>query len=209
MEIYNVHRSGETTFVTAPTLKEAMLSERVIIIIVDEQKIIYLWKGKTCSVALKFIGARLSQAVRGERGLLYKVEPVDEDEEPQQLVDLFGEKPAVRPTAGSSMEIAEGEISDEGAATVPAAAKLSDEMKDKLMGEALPESFEREGIVVGNDYYGVIKSTSTVLGKVVESEDIQKTEDLPDGQLFDSAYGIRLMIEGGNVAAVEILKKKE
>jgi hypothetical protein len=209
MEIYMVHRSGETTFITAPTLKEAMLSDRVLIIIVDEQKIIYLWKGKTCSVALKFIGARLSQAVRGERGLLYKVEPVDEDEEPQQLVDLFGEKPADRATAGSSMEIAEGEVSEEGAAMVPAAAKLSEDMKDKLMGEALPEGYQREGIVVGTDYYGVIKSTSTVLGKVVESEDIQKTEDLPDGQLFDSKYGIRLMIEGGNVAAVEILKKKE
>ncbi|MHA1277010.1 MAG: hypothetical protein ACTSQ8_07455 [Candidatus Helarchaeota archaeon] len=209
MEIYNVHRSGETTFVTAPTLKEAMLSDRVLIIIVDEQKIIYLWKGKTCSVALKFIGARLSQAVRGERGLLYKVEPVDEDEEPQQLIKLFGERPADRPTAGSSMDIAKGEISEDGPTGAAVAVKLSDEMKDKLMKEVLPEGFEREGIIVGTDYYGVIKSTSTVLGKVVESEDIQKTEELPDGQLFDAKYGIRLMIEGGNVAAVEILKKKE
>ena len=86
---------------------------------------------------------------------------------------------------------------------------LSDDMKDKLMGESLPAGFEREGIVIGKDYYGVMKSTSTVLGKTVESEDIQKADDLPDGQLFDSKYGIRLMIEGGSVAAVEILKRKE
>ena len=105
------------------------------------------------------------------------------------------------------MEISEGGA-DEEVAGVSAAITLSSEMKDKLMGEALPPGFEREGIVVGRDYYGVIKSTSTVLGKTVESEDIQKTEELPDGKLFDSNYGIRLMIEGGNVAAVEILKRK-
>jgi hypothetical protein len=209
MEIYNVHRSGETTFVAVSTLRDALLPDRVLIIIVDELKAIYLWKGLECSVAKKFIGARLSQAVRGERGLLYKVEPVDQEDEPQQLIDLFDEVPAQRPTAGSSMDLAEGDVSEEGAVAGPAAVTLSEEMKGKLMGETLPEGFEREGIIIGTDYYGVIKSTSTVLGKTVESEDIQKTEELPDGQLFDSKYGIRLMIEGGNVAAIEVLKRKE
>jgi hypothetical protein len=47
------------------------------------------------------------------------------------------------------------------------------------------------------------------LGKTVESEDIQKTVDLPDGQLFDGNYGIRLLVENGNIAAVELLKRKE
>ena len=208
MEIYNVHRTGETTFVTANTLKEALIPDRVLIIIVDELKTIYLWKGKESSVAKKFIGARISQAVRGERGLLYKVEPVDQEEEPQELLDLFDQKPADQPTAGKSMEIA-SEVSGEEAAAGSAVVTLSDEMKEKLMSEALPEGFEREGIIIGNDYYGVIKSTSTVLGKTVESEDIQKTEELPDGQLFDSKYGMRLMIEGGKVVAVEVLKRKE
>ncbi len=207
MEIYNVTRTGETTFITAATLKEALVSDRVLIIIVDEQKIIYLWKGATCSVRKKFIGARLSQSVRGERGLLYKVEPTDEGEESEAFRGLYDEVPAQSPTAGSSMDLAEGGVAEEAAG--PVAVTLSAEMKDKLMGEALPEGFEREGIVIGKDYYGVITSTSTVLGKTVASTDIQKTEELPDGQLFDSKYGIRLMVEGGNIAAVEILKRKE
>ena len=54
-----------------------------------------------------------------------------------------------------------------------------------------------------------VKYTLTLFCKTVESEDIQKTDELPDGKLFDSNYGIRLMIEGGNVAAIEILKRKE
>lgn len=192
---------------TAASLKEALLTDSVLLIIVDELKTIYLWKGKQSSVAKKFIGARLSQAVRGERGLLYKVEPVDEEEEPQELVDLFDQKPADKSTAGSSVEMSEGGAVEE-VGGVPAAITLSNEMKNKIMGEALPSGFEREGIIIGRDYYGVIKSTSTVLGKTVESEDIQKTEELPDGKLFDSNYGIRLMIEGGNVTAIEILKRK-
>ncbi|MFX1294255.1 MAG: hypothetical protein ACFFD2_05280 [Promethearchaeota archaeon] len=206
MEIYNVTRSGETTFVTASTLKETLKSDLVLIIIADQIKTIFLWKGKECSVAKKFIGARLSQRVRGERGLMFKVIPVDQEEEPQDLLDLFEHKPAENPTAGKSVDMAgsgvDGEIG-------PAALTLSVKMKEKLLGEALPNGFEREGIIIGNDYFGIIKSTSIVLGKTVESSDIQKTEDLPDGQLFDSKYGIRLMIEGGNVAAIEILKRKE
>ncbi|NVM56149.1 MAG: hypothetical protein HWN66_20805 [Candidatus Helarchaeota archaeon] len=208
MEIYNVTRTGETTFVTAATLKEALLPDKVLIIIVDDLKTIFLWKGTECGVRKKFIGARVSQAVRGERGLLYKVDPIDQNDEPQAFVDLFDAKPAESPTAGASMDMAEGGIVEESLAG-PAAVTLSNEMKEKLMGEALPGGFEREGIVIGRDYYGVIKSTSVVLGKTVESEDIQKTEELPDGQLFNSNYRIRLMVENGNIAAVEILKKKE
>ncbi|MHA1263994.1 MAG: hypothetical protein ACTSRS_02065 [Candidatus Helarchaeota archaeon] len=208
MEVYNVTRTGETTFLTAPTLKDILIPDRVLIIIVDEQKTIYLWKGSQSSVRKKFIGARISQAVRGERGLLYKVEPVDQDDEPQALKDLFDQKPADSPTAGASVEMAEGEVAED-AITGPVAVSLSAEMKEKLMSEPLPEGFEREGIILGRDYYGIIKSTSTVLGKIVESEDIQKTEELPDGQLFDSKYGIRLLVENGNIAAVELLKRKE
>ena len=116
--------------------------------------------------------------------------------------------PAQAPTAGSSVDLAEGGVSEE-ASVGPVAVTLSDDMKNKLMGEALPTGFEREGIIIGTDYYGVIKSTSTVLGKTVESTDIQKTESIPDGKLFDSKYGIRLMVENGNIAAVEILKRKD
>lgn len=208
MEIYNVFRSGETKFVTASTLKEVLQPDLVLIIIVDELKSIFLWKGTECSVAKKFIGARISQSVRGERGLLYKVVPVDQEDEPPELVELFDQKPADRPTAGKGMDMVEGEIIEEEGAN-PAAVTLSDAMKEKLMGETLPEAFDREGIIIDKDYYGVFKSTSTVLGNTVESTDIQKTEDLPDGQLFNSKYGVRILVENGNIAAVEILKRKE
>jgi len=207
MEIYNVTESGETVFLTTPTLKDALIGERVLIIVVDDLKTIFLWKGNDSSVRKKFIGARIAQAVRGERGLLYKVEPTDQGEEPQVLLDLYDVQPAVCSTASKSMDVATaGTQAEEGETSI--AVSLSVEMKEKLLGEALPEGFDREGIIIGNDYYGILKSTSTVLGKTVESSDIQKTEELPDGQLFNESYGIRLLVENGNIIAVEILKRQ-
>lgn len=208
MEIYSVTTSGETTFVTAPTLKEALQSDQVLIIIDDDLKLIFLWKGKNSSVAKKFIGARLSQSVRGEKGLLYKVLPVDQEEEPPELLGIYEKKPAESHAYGKSMDMTEGKGTEE-LAEGPVAGTLSKEIKDKIMNEALPTGFEREGIVIGTDYYGFSKSVSSVLGKTVESSDIQKAEDLPDGQLFDNTYGIRLLVEKGKVTVVEILKRKE
>ena len=209
MEIYNVTQSGETNFLTAPTLKDALIADRVLIIVADELKVIYLWKGKESSVRKKFIGARLAQAVRGDRGLMYKVEPVDQEEEPPALLNILGTKPAECPSnASKSMDVA-APGKEEAESAVPAAAiTLSADLKQKLMGEQLPEGFDREGIIIGTDYYGIIKSVSTVLGKTVESSDIQKTEELPDGLLFDQSYGIRLLVEKGNISVVEILKRK-
>ena len=208
MQIYDVTQSGETAFITAPTLKEALIENKVLIIVVDDLKTIYLWKGKDSPVRKKFIGARIAQAVRGECGLTFKVEPTDQDEEPQALRDLFDVQPAASPKATKSMDLAapgEAEEEKESGAVV---VTLSAEMKEKLMGEPLPDGFDREGIIIGSDYYGIIKSTSTVLGKIVESSDIQKTAELPDGQLFDQSYGIRLLVENGNIIAVEILKRQ-
>jgi len=208
MEIYNVTQSGETNFLTAPTLKDALVGDRVLIIVADELKTIYLWKGKESSVRKKFIGARLAQAVRGDCGLTYKVEPVDQEEEPPALLNILGTKPAESPTASKSMDVA-AQGKETAESTEPAVAiTLSAELKQKLMGENLPEGFEREGIVIGTDYYGIIKSVSTVLGRTVESSDIQKTEELPDGLLFDQSYGIRLLVEKGNISVVEILRRK-
>jgi hypothetical protein len=208
MEIYNVTQSGETNFLSAPTLKDALIGDRVLIIVADDLKTIYLWKGKESSVRKKFIGARLAQAVRGDRGLMYRVEPVDQEEEPPALLNILGNKPAESPSsAAKSMDVATPGKEEVETTETAGAVTLSAELKEKLMGEKIPDGFEREGIIIGTDYYGVVKSVSTVLGKTVESSDIQKTA-VPDGQLFDESYGIRLLVEKGNISVVEILKRK-
>ncbi|NVM02056.1 MAG: hypothetical protein HWN67_06950, partial [Candidatus Helarchaeota archaeon] len=75
------------------------------------------------------------------------------------------------------------------------------------MGEAIPDGFDREAIILGQDFYGVVKSVAKVLGKEVVNTEIQITTELPDGSLFNNAYGLRFLIKDGKVAAIEILKR--
>ncbi|MHA1379589.1 MAG: hypothetical protein ACTSRG_14545 [Candidatus Helarchaeota archaeon] len=206
MEIFSVLKTGETAFIgkaNAATVKDALLNDSVLLIIDDDTRLIWLWKGNSCSVAKKFIGARISQEVRGARGLTYKVIPVDQDEEPDEFKLIYDAELAETPQEKARPPIAEGEIEEAG----PIIRTLSEDMKNTLMGEAIPNGFEREAIIVGKDFYGVVKSVAKVLGKEVVKEEIQKTSELPDGVLFNQDYGLRFLIKEGNVAAIEILKR--
>ena len=204
LEIYTVHKTGETSYVQVPIVKEALINDRVLLIIDDDTRLIWLWKGNACSVAKKFIGARLSQEVRGQRGLLYKVIPVDQDEEPAEFKQLYDSQVAATPIDKARPPIAEGEIEEEAGVI---AHTLSEDMKNTLMGEAIPDGFEREAIIVGQDFYGVIKKVAKVLGKEVINSEIQKTTEIPEGTLFNESYGLRFLIKEGKVAAIEILKR--
>lgn len=199
MEIWNIERSGEITPLSSK-LSEVLTTERVLLIVIDQTKTIYLWKGINSPVAKKFIGARCGQQLRGEKGLLYKVIPIDEGEEPSDFEDIKDLEPSKVPTT----------TTPSGGGVVVATPSLTDDLKDKLLSEELEGEFKREGIIVGKDYYAVTESKANVLGKEVINQEIQKAEELPDGLLFDNDYGIRIHVESdGKVDAIEILKKKE
>ncbi|MBD3230264.1 MAG: hypothetical protein GF329_18950 [Candidatus Lokiarchaeota archaeon] len=199
MEIYNVQRSGELAPVQEK-LSEVMNTEDVLLVVIDDIKKIYLWKGINSPVAKKFIGARCGQQLRGEKGLLFKVIPIDEGEEPEEFEKVKEKEPSK----------VQGVISPDGQVPISTPSSLTDELKETLLSEELAEGFNREGIVVGKDYYAVTESKANVLGKEVTNQEIQKAEDLPDGLLFDVNYGIRIHVDSdGQVDAVEVLKKKE
>ncbi|TFF87137.1 MAG: hypothetical protein EU549_05335 [Promethearchaeota archaeon] len=198
MEIYNVERSGELSQV-GNKLSDVMNTEDVLLVVIDDIKKIFLWKGINSPVAKKFIGARCGQQLRGEKGLLFKVIPIDEGEEPEEF-EKFKE---VEPSKVKGVVAKPGEVPI-------ATPTLTDDLKETLLSEELEEGFKREGIIIAKDYYAVTESTANVLGKQVTNQEIQKAEDLPDGLLFDVDYGIRIHVDpNGKVDSVEILKKKE
>ncbi|MHA1798587.1 MAG: hypothetical protein ACTSVY_09085 [Candidatus Helarchaeota archaeon] len=100
---YNVQDDGE--YVEVPVsglLKDVLKPEMVVLIVNDISKKIWLWKGSNAKVRKKFIAARKSQDLRGERGLTYKVESIDQGDEPQEFIDLIG-----GPVASSSHDVVE------------------------------------------------------------------------------------------------------
>ncbi len=77
--------------------KDALDSTKVVCVIDDETKSIYLWKGSQAGVRKKFIGARVATNLRTEYGFHFKVRPLDEGEEPPTFFTaLNGTTAAVR-----------------------------------------------------------------------------------------------------------------
>ena len=62
--------------------KDDLESTKVVCVVDDETKSIYLWKGTQAGVRRKFIGARVATNLRTEYGFHFKVRPLDEGEEP-------------------------------------------------------------------------------------------------------------------------------
>ncbi|MFX1566626.1 MAG: hypothetical protein ACFFCH_11620 [Promethearchaeota archaeon] len=94
LQVYDVVENGELMELTIPgQLKTELNADRVLIIVDDDDRKIWLWKGTEAGVRKKFIAARQGQAVRSQRGLVYKVLSVDGGEEPDAFLALLGEKP--------------------------------------------------------------------------------------------------------------------
>jgi hypothetical protein len=91
-------------------LKTELNTERVLIIVDDDDRKIWLWKGAEAGVRKKFIAARQGQSVRSQRGLVYKVLSIDGGEEPDAFLALLGVKP--KPAAPKKEVAVQVELSD-------------------------------------------------------------------------------------------------
>ncbi|MHA2134075.1 MAG: hypothetical protein ACXAEN_08605 [Candidatus Thorarchaeota archaeon] len=92
---YEVSEDG--TLQEMEMTKESLDSSKVVCIVDDETKSIYLWKGTQAGIRKKFIGARVATNLRSEYGFNFKVRPVDEGEEPPTFFTaLDGTTAAVR-----------------------------------------------------------------------------------------------------------------
>ncbi|MBD3230265.1 MAG: hypothetical protein GF329_18955 [Candidatus Lokiarchaeota archaeon] len=83
---------------------------------------------------------------------------------------------------------------------------MSEEILNKF--EDTPEGYSREGVIIPPDYYAVIEKKATIMGKETVKREIEKTESLPQGFIFSPDYTPRILIENGEVVAIEILKKE-
>ncbi len=77
---YEVSEDG--TLQEVELAKEGLDSTKVVCVVDDETKSIYLWKGTQAGIRKKFIGARVATNLRTEYGFHFKVRPLDEGEEP-------------------------------------------------------------------------------------------------------------------------------
>jgi len=102
--VFLINPDGTTTELTSDgAVKDILKTDECYVIVADDMRKVFLWKGIASSVRSKFIGAKRSQEIRGQVGMHYAVVPLDESEETDDFLNLIGGKTE----AGIAKEIKE------------------------------------------------------------------------------------------------------
>jgi len=92
-QLFLIKPDGTTPEITTRhPIKDILDTNECYVIVADEVRKVYLWKGMNSSVRSKFIGAKRSQEIRGQVGLHYAVVPLDEGEEEPEFMGMIGRK---------------------------------------------------------------------------------------------------------------------
>ncbi len=104
LQVFLINPDGTTTELqTGGPIKDMLKTDESYVIVADDVRKVFLWKGITSSVRSKFIGAKRSQEIRGQVGMHYGVVPLDEGEETPEFINIIGGKTE----AGIAKEIKE------------------------------------------------------------------------------------------------------
>jgi hypothetical protein len=103
-QVFRIENDGNTTELTTDgSIKSVLKTDQSYVIVADEVRKVFLWKGISSSVRSKFIGAKRSQEIRGQVGMHFAVVPLDEAEETPEFLGIVGGKTE----AGIAQEIRE------------------------------------------------------------------------------------------------------
>ncbi|MFX0022773.1 MAG: hypothetical protein ACFE9S_10625 [Candidatus Hermodarchaeota archaeon] len=107
-QLFLINPDGTTTEITTGgAIKDVLKTDECYVLVADDIRKVYLWKGLKSSVRSKFIGAKRSQEIRGQVGMHYAVVPLDEGEEDSDFIKIIGG----RTEAGVAQEIKAAEVS--------------------------------------------------------------------------------------------------
>ncbi|KKM81279.1 hypothetical protein LCGC14_1331400 [marine sediment metagenome] len=101
-QVFLINPDGTTTEITSVgSIKDILKTDECYVLVADDIRKVFLWKGLKSSVRSKFIGARISQEIRGQVGMHYGVVPFDEADEDPEFIKIIGG----RTEAGIAQEI--------------------------------------------------------------------------------------------------------
>ncbi|MFX0071009.1 MAG: hypothetical protein ACFFAO_07960 [Candidatus Hermodarchaeota archaeon] len=104
LQVFRIEDDGTTTELTSEgAIKNILKKDRSYVIVADDIRKVFLWKGVNSSVRSKFIGAKRSQEIRGQVGMHYGVVALDEGDETDEFIQIIGG----RTEAGIAKEIKE------------------------------------------------------------------------------------------------------
>jgi hypothetical protein len=92
-QVFLINPDGTTSEVHSEgPIKNVLKSDECYVLVADDIRKVFLWKGVDSNVRSKFIGAKRSQEIRGQVGMHYAVAPQDEGDEDPDFIKLIGGK---------------------------------------------------------------------------------------------------------------------
>jgi hypothetical protein len=92
-QVFLINPDGTTSEVHSEgPIKNMLKSDECYVLVADDIRKVFLWKGVDSNVRSKFIGAKRSQEIRGQVGMHYAVVPQDEGDEDPDFITLIGGK---------------------------------------------------------------------------------------------------------------------
>jgi len=241
--IFMLHDSGEKDQID--TTKEdflkdngtkILLPEQVVLIIDEELRRIYIWKGAQSSVRKKFIASRVASELQNELVNIAnyhrcKVISVDQGDEPHEFLRSYGFSSMKVEPPTELKEITKTSYSEKinSKASTPQHSKnltkqpyklrkpnklklLSQNQKsllDSILKSEIPSGFNRQHIILGdNIIYGNMKKKTEVFGKIFIEESWNPVEGLNKEVIEFDDYKTRIYFntDTGIIKAVEFLK---
>jgi len=250
VQVFKINLDGTTTELkTQGPIKDVLKTEECYILVADDVRKVFLWKGLTSSVRSKFIGAKRSQEIRGQVGMHFAVVPLDETDETEEFLELIGGKteggiakeiksdapatvnaPSVhplrekdpfgipKPAEGMNIGGSKNRASQNTGPLYKGQDSFSTMMQEeshvnyeqimqKLEEIKIPDGFEREIIIIGDNAYSVVEKVQTFLGKKEVTKEISRVGTIPEGVFFAEDYSPRILSENGKILAIEFLKR--
>ncbi|TFF69232.1 MAG: hypothetical protein EU516_00985 [Promethearchaeota archaeon] len=227
--IFMLHDSGEKDLIDVTrdeflidNGKNILLPKQVVLIVDEELRRIYIWKGALSSVRKKFIASRVASELQNELANVpkfhrCKVVSVDQGDEPQEFLHSFG---------FSSMKV-EKTIETKETTTKSYSEKISpkteitkrsnqnikgnqpyklrkpnkfkilsqDQKKrlDIILKSEIPSGFNRQHIILGdNIIYGKVKRKTEVFGKTITEESWNPIDGLNKEMIEFDDYKTRI-----------------
>ncbi|MHA2397986.1 MAG: hypothetical protein ACXADU_03740 [Promethearchaeota archaeon] len=222
-QLFLINPDGTTTEITSEgPIKDSLKTDECYVLVADDKRKVYLWKGIKSSVRSKFIGAKRSQEIRGQVGMHFSVIPLDEGEEDPEFLTLIGGKTE----GGIAREIKDEPVTApsvhplrdkdtfgppkpaEGMNIAGSKSRLAQNTGPLYRGDGSTAALIQEEVQVDfQDIMKMVEKVQQFLGDKQVSKEISKVGAIPEGIFFAENYSPRILSENGKILAIEFLKR--
>ena len=238
--IFMLHDSGEKDQIDITKTefledngKNVLFPRQVVLIIDEELRRIYIWKGAQSSVRKKFIASKVASELQKEIANVAnfhrcKVVSVDQGDEPDEFLHSFGFS-SLKNNLLSELEQPQNDQQLTISQTSNSIGKdrlayklrkpnvirkLSQDQRDRLnilLKSESPPGFSRQHVILGdNIIYGLVEKKTEVFGKKVSEESWSPIDGLNEEMIEFNDYKVRVYFDTITklIKAVEFLKPK-